>query len=101
MPRSIPLAVLAALLLCLTPASATAAPKLKPSKPATFEVGAAKALTNPPNGERLCLGGYGACPDGGGRTMTGIRDDMYARALAVSAKGGGLILVHTTNIGLF
>jgi hypothetical protein len=71
------------------------------AKPATFEVGAAKALTNPPAGERLCLGGYGSCPDGEGRTMTGIRDDMYARALAVSAQGKGLILVHTTNIGFF
>lgn len=81
-------------------AVALAAPAgAEPAK--TFEVGAAKALANPPAGERLCLGGYGACPNGGGRTMTGIRDDLYARAIAVTAKGRGLILVHTTNIGLF
>ena len=79
-----------------------AAPSVAQAKPSGFAVGAAKALTNPPAGERLCLGGYGACPDGGGRTMTGIRDDMYARALAISAKHSEeLILVHTTNIGLF
>jgi hypothetical protein len=89
------LAAAAAALLGLLAPAAVAKP------PATFEVGAAKALTNPAAGERLCLGGYGSCPDGEGRTMTGIRDDMYARALAVSAGGDGLILVHTTNIGLF
>jgi hypothetical protein len=95
--RAVLLAVLLALAL---PLAAEAKPKPKPGK-ATFAVGAAKALTNPPEGERLCLGGYGPCPDGGGRTMTGIRDDLHARALAVSAKGDGLILVHTTNVGLF
>jgi hypothetical protein len=87
-------ALLGALLVLAAPALAVPAPR-------TFEVGAAKALTNPAAGERLCLGGYGACPDGGGRTMTGIRDDMHARALAVSAGRDGLVLVHTTNIGLF
>ena len=94
--------VLVALLVALVPASAQGAQD-KRSKPGkTFEVGAAKALTNPTEGQRLCLAGYGACPNGGGRTMTGIRDDMYARALAVSAAGSEeLILVHTTNIGLF
>jgi hypothetical protein len=89
----------------LAAAPAAAEPKLpkppKPSKERVFEVGAAKRLTNPTAGERLCLGGYGSCPDGGGRTMTHVRDDMYARALAVSVKDDGLILVHTTNIGLF
>ena len=67
----------------------------------TFEVGAAAKLTNPPDGQRLCLGGYSDCANGGGRTMTGIRDDLHARALAVSADGEGLILVHTTNVGFF
>jgi hypothetical protein len=89
----LPIAALAALLATAAPASA--------AKERLFNVGAAKALTNPTAGERLCLGGYGSCPDGGGRTMTGIRDDMYARALAVGGKGSDLILVHTTNIGLF
>ena len=92
------LAVLSAVLAGLLVAAAPAAAK---PKERLFMVGAAKALTNPTAGERLCLGGYGSCPDGGGRTMTGIRDDMYARAIAVSGKGNDLILVHTTNIGLF
>ena len=94
MPRLLVLAVAAAALLAL-PAAAQA--EAKP----TFSVGAATELTNPPTGERLCLGGYGACPDGGGRTMTGIRDDLRARALAISEGDDGLILVHTTNVGLF
>jgi hypothetical protein len=89
------LAAAAALAALMLPGAAQARPA------PTFEVGAAKALTNPPMGERLCLGGYGSCPDGEGRTMTGVRDDMYARALAISAQGEGLILVHTTNIGFF
>ena len=86
----------AVLLLCAPAASA--------ARPApAFSVGAAKASTNPPDGVRLCLAGYGACPDGGGRTMTGIRDDLHARALAVSSGSAerSLILVHTTNIGFF
>ena len=92
--------VLIALLALAAPADA--APKKK--KPKTvFSVGAAKASTNPPEGMRLCLAGYGACPDGGGRTMTGIRDDMHARALAISSGStkDALVLVHTTNIGFF
>ena len=90
--RSACLLALAVLLVVAAPAAAA---------PKTFEVGAAKVLTNPPTGQRLCLGGYGSCANGEGRTMTGIRDDMYARAIAVSVAGDGLILVHTTNIGLF
>ena len=92
--RRLLLALVALLVLLAPPAAA------KKPKPA-FEVGAATVLTNPPGGERLCLGGYGPCPDGGGRTMTGIRDDLRARALAVSAGGDGLIVVHTTNVGFF
>jgi hypothetical protein len=86
---------LAALLLLVLAAPAAAAPK--PS----FEVGAASRLTNPPAGERLCLGGYSSCPDGGGRTMTGIRDDLRARALFVGDGQDGMLLVHTTNVGFF
>ena len=96
--RRLALAV-AALALVATPA-ADAKPK-KPKK-ATFEVGAAKRSTDPlPEHGKLCLGGYGFCPAGGGRTMTGVKDPMHARALAISKGGDGLILVHTTNIGFF
>src|SRR3712207_4508460 len=92
MRRSLPLALLAALLL--------AAPSAHAAKPA-YQAGAAKVLANPPEGQRLCLGGYGACPNGRGRTMTGIGDDLYARALAISSGDDGLVLVTTTYIGLF
>ena len=68
---------------------------------AGFSVGAATASTDPRPGERLCLGGYGACPNGAGRTMTGVRDPLHARALAFSDGTRGAILVTTTNIGLF
>ncbi len=67
----------------------------------SFAVGAAKASTSPTGGLKLCLGGYGSCPNGGGRTMTGIKDELYARALAVSGGDSAMILVTTTNIGLF
>ena len=33
--------------------------------------------------------------------MTGIKDELYARALAVGAGGRGMVIVTTTNIGLF
>jgi hypothetical protein len=69
--------------------------------PGGFAAGAARRSANPAAGERLCLGGYGPCPAGGGRTMTGIKDDLYARALAVSAERGELILVTTSNVGFF
>ena len=96
--RRVALAIAA--LTLLAPAVADAKPT-KPKK-ATFSVGAAKRSTDPlPEHGRLCLGGYGSCPDGGGRTMTGIKDPMFARALAISNKDDGLILVHTTNIGFF
>src|SRR3712207_1863359 len=95
------MARLALILVCLLAlAAAPAEAKKKPPKP-TFQVGAASALTNPPEGQRLCLGGYSDCANGGGRTMTGIRDDLRARALAVSSGKDGLILVHTTNVGVF
>src|SRR5215213_6886873 len=85
----------ALLLLALAPAA-----EAKPKPKAGFEVGAAKVLVNPR--ENICLGGYGACTPGGGRTMTHVKDDLYARALAIGdRKGGAFILVHTTNIGLF
>ena len=84
----------AAVMLVLAPAAADAKPK------PGFSVGAAKRLANP--AEPICLGGYGSCPDGGGRTMTHVKDDLYARALAVSdTEKGSFVLVHTTNIGLF
>jgi hypothetical protein len=97
MTRRLTLAV--ALLALGLPAQAAAKPDKGKQK--HFEVGAAKTLANPEDGQRLCLGGYGACPDGGGRTMTGIADDLYARALAVGQRDTALIVVHTTNIGFF
>jgi hypothetical protein len=85
---------LAALAAC--PAVATA--KDKPWR--GYRAGGAKVLVNPK--EKICLGGYGSCTPGGGRTMTGVRDDLYARAIAFSdRKDGSMILVHTVNIGLF
>jgi hypothetical protein len=79
--------------LLLVPAAAGA------KKPG-FTAGAAKVLANPAT--PVCLGGYGACTNGAGRTMTHVKDDLYARALAIGdRKGGSFILVHTTNIGLF
>jgi hypothetical protein len=98
MPRLL-LAVACTLLALLAAASPAAAAK----KPApAYLVGAAKASTDPlPHHAALCLGGYSACPRGGGRTMTGVKDPMFARALAVSRGAGGMILVHTTNVGLF
>ena len=97
------LALLACALVALTPATAAASGKAGSATKTTYSVGAAKASTNPPDGMRLCLGGYGSCPDGGGRTMTSIRDDLHARALAISSGSPdrSLILVHTTNIGFF
>ena len=85
------IAALAAL--ALLPGAAAA------KKPA-FTAGAAKVLANPP--APICLGGYGACSNGAGRTMTHVKDDLYARALAFGdTRGGSFVLVHTTNIGLF
>ena len=90
---------LAALALAAAPAAADAKPK-KPKK-ATFLVGAAKTSTDP--AEKVCLGGYGDCGGAdGGRTMTHVKDPMFARAIAFGdAKGGSFILAHTTNVGLF
>ncbi|HEX8647351.1 MAG TPA: hypothetical protein VF715_10660, partial [Thermoleophilaceae bacterium] len=90
-----------------TPAHMRAGRRLGPDEercraaPGAFAVGAARRSTNPAAGERLCLGGYGPCPNGKGRTMTGIKDDLYARAMAVSAERGDLILVTTSNVGFF
>jgi hypothetical protein len=97
MPRVLLVAL--ALFLGLTATASADAVKGDPA----YLVGAAKTSTDPlPHHGRLCLGGYSSCPDGGGRTMTGVKDPMFARALAVSRPGGGgLILVHTTNVGLF
>lgn len=90
------LPVVAALLVAMgVPQAASAADALP------FEVGGAKALANPPAGQRLCLGGYGDCANGKGRTMTGIKDDLYARAIAVGSGRNGMIIVTTTNIGFF
>src|SRR4051812_49587193 len=89
--------LVAALLLAL---ALTPAAQAKPKPKAGFEAGGAKVLVNPR--ENICLGGYGGCPPGGGRTMTHVKDDLYARALAIGDRdGGSFILVHTTNIGLF
>jgi hypothetical protein len=89
-------AALCALLVSFAlPSAATAA------DPPPFEVGAAKADANPPTGQLLCLGGYGDCANGKGRTMTGIKDHLYARAIAIGAGRNGMILVTTTNVGFF
>ena len=74
----------------------------KPKKPkASFLVGAAKVSTDP--AEKVCLGGYGDCGGAdGGRTMTHVKDPMFARAIAFGdSQGGSFLLVHTTNVGLF
>ena len=83
--------------LALVAPSAEAAGKKK-DKP-HFLVGAAKTSTDP--SQPVCLGGYGDCGEGG-RTMTHVKDPMFARAIAFADdKGGSFILAHTTNIGLF
>ena len=91
-------ALLLAALTLLAPAAADAKPK---KEKAAFLVGAAKVSTDP--AEKVCLGGYGDCGgEDGGRTMTHVRDPMFARAIAFGdEKGGSFLLVHTTNIGLF
>jgi hypothetical protein len=93
--RAVRAAIAAAATTALLVPAANAAPKR------TFEVGAATTIANPPEGQRLCLGGYSSCPNGGGRTMTGIRDDLRARAMAVAEGDDALILVHTSNVGFF
>lgn len=80
-----------------------AAPAAEAKKKPTFLVGAAKTSTDPADGVRLCLGGYGDCGGSdGGRTMTHVKDPMFARAIAFGdERGGSFILAHTTNVGLF
>jgi hypothetical protein len=72
-----------------------------PAADAAFRVGAAKVSTDPPT--KVCLGGYGDCGgEDGGRTMTHVKDPLFARAIAFAdTRGGSFILVHTTNVGLF
>jgi hypothetical protein len=72
-----------------------------PAADAAFRVGAAKVSTDPET--KICLGGYGDCGGAdGGRTMTHVKDPMFARAIAFAdGNGGSFILVHTTNVGLF
>ncbi|PSP89579.1 hypothetical protein BRC90_04450 [Halobacteriales archaeon QS_4_69_34] len=72
--------------LALAPGSATAADD--PERPdERFLVGAAKASMNPePPFEDVCLGGYGAfCA----RPMESVRNDLFARALAVTGDAAG------------
>jgi hypothetical protein len=90
------LALTIALVAFLAP-SAEAKKKEKPH----FLVGAAKTSTDP--SAPVCLGGYGDCGgEDGGRTMTHVKDPMFARAIAFGDdKGGSFILAHTTNVGLF
>ncbi len=93
--------VLGIMLALVLPGTATADAKpSKPKKP-SFLVGAAKVSTDP--AEKVCLGGYGDCGGAdGGRTMTHVKDPMFARAIAFGdSKGGSFVLVHTTNVGLF
>jgi len=74
------------------------APAASAAKPG-FLVGAAMESANPET--NICLGGYGDCGPGG-RTMTGVKDPLWARSIAIGdTAGGSMILVHTTNIGLF
>jgi hypothetical protein len=88
------------LMLIATLLALLVAPAAQAAK-ARFEVGAAKASADPK--ERICLGGYGDCGGAdGGRTMTHVRDPLFARSIAFGDKrGGSFILVHSTNIGLF
>ena len=67
------------------------------SAPPTFLVGTAAVDANPAT--PVCLGGYGSfCT----RPMTGVKDPLLARALAVTGTDGEtVVLVTTTNIGLF
>jgi len=88
-------------LLLVGASSLLVAPSAVAADPPPFEVGAARVRANPPAGQKLCLGGYGDCANGKGRTMTGIKDDLYARALAVGAGKDGMIIVTTTNVGFF
>ena len=88
-----------AALLALAPAADAKRGSPNPNKKVPYSVGAAKVEANPD--KPVCLGGYGFCQNGGGRTMTGVRDTLYARALAIGRKDDALILVHTTNIGFF
>jgi hypothetical protein len=94
------MAMAIAALALLTPAAADAKKPKKPPK-ATFLVGAAKVSADPT--EKICLGGYGDCGgEDGGRTMTHVKDPLFARSIAFAdAKNGSFILAHTTNIGLF
>ena len=100
--------IVAALLALLLLAAPAADAKPKAPKPKLgFYAGAAKTLVNPVNPqtgrpENICLGGYGDCADGAGRTMTGVKDDLYARAVAFAdRRGGSFIAVNHTSIGLF
>jgi hypothetical protein len=92
------LIIAAALVVAACPAAADA--KTKKAGPG-YLVGAAMESANPR--ENICLGGYGDCGGAdGGRTMTHVKDPLWARALAVGdSSGGSMILVHTVNIGLF
>ncbi len=87
--------------LALLAPAADAKPKKPKKAKATFVVGAAKTSTDP--SEKVCLGGYGDCGGAdGGRTMTHVKDPMFARAIAFGdSRGGSFILAHTTNVGLF
>jgi hypothetical protein len=89
------------LLLVLLAVGCVGAPAAEAKKKDGFEVGAAKTSANPK--EKICLGGYGDCGGSdGGRTMTHVKDPLFARAIAFGdTKGGSFILAHTTNIGLF
>ena len=88
-----------AALLALALLGALAAPAAA-KKPLPYLAGAAKVTADP--AENICLGGYGSCANGAGRTMTHVRDPLWARSLAFGDRdGGSMILVHTTNIGLF
>ena len=98
-PAATALALAAAVSLAAFAPGASAKPKKAPKQKTPYSVGAAKVLANPD--EPVCLGGYGFCPNGGGRTMTGVRDPLYARSLAIGRGKDSLILVHTTNIGFF
>jgi hypothetical protein len=68
------------------------------ASPASFLVGSGIAVTSPET--PVCVGGYGAFCN---RPSQGLRDELHARALAVSsaASGDTFVLVTATAVGLF
>lgn len=95
LPRR-PLPILLASLLVAALATVPGTPAAGEDLP--FLVGTGATVVNPDG--PICIGGYGMfC----GRPSTGVRDDLTARALAISSAEdrGTTILVTSTAVGLF